>query len=258
MKRRRGQTTLFIILGVLLLLSVVLYVVMNYVLKEKSEQQSKKELETTAENLPIKAFVDSCVTQTAKVALFLFGFVGGGVTPEAYEMSFAYDGRYKIPYLYREGKAVFLTSSFVENTLERYVDSKLQKCTGDFSGFPDAHVIGEKPRTKAQVLENEVFFTVTYPLTVERGEKKSMLGPAFSTHVPLRMKEILLLANEIVALKQQDQDLIHWDYLTEITRKGYNVTAYAEVNSTIVYRLVDNNYELLGEPYVFQFAVKIK
>ena len=58
--------------------------------------------------------------------------------------------------------------------------------------------------------------------------------------------------------KVADPTLIHWDYLTEVTKKNYNVTAYAELQESIIYRIVDEKYELLGEPYIFQFAVKIR
>ncbi len=252
---KAGQTTLFIILGLLILLGVLLY--SFSVLKEKPAETAKKQSVVTAEDQPIKVFVDSCVEQTAKLALFFFGFIGGGLEPPVYEHFFVYNPNYKIPYLYGEGKTQYLTGDFVENTLGRYMDTKLRKCTGGFSAFPGTHISDESPKTKVQLLENEVVFTVAYLVTVERDGKKSQLGPEFSTRIPVRLKEMTETTNHIIEQKQQDQSLIHWDYLTEVSHKNFNVTAYTEVNATIVYRIVDEKHEVTGEPYIFQFAVKI-
>ncbi len=252
---KRGQTTLFTILGILLLLGVLLYMASVYA--PKPEEEVKKQVTVTAEDQPIKSFVDSCVLQTARMALFFFGFVGGDVEPPAYKTFFMYDARYKIPYVYYEGATQYVTIDLVEKTLAQYVDAKLKKCT-IFSGFSGIQVTDAAPRTKVQLLDNEVVFSITYPVHIERDGKKNLVGPEWSARIPLRLKEMTEITNRIVERKHQDPSLIHWDYLTEITTKNYNATAYTEVNSTIVYRLVDEKNELLGEPYIFQFAVRIK
>ncbi len=250
---KTGQTSLFVILGILLLLLVALYGLSFFV--GKPTEQAKQTIGET--NQPLKAFVDSCVEQTAKLALFFFGFIGGDLTPPHYEQYFSYDERYKIPYLYNKGKTVFLTPEVVQNALGKYVDSRLHKCTGTFAPFPGLSITQSPPQTKVLLLENEVTFSVHYPITVTRDGKKSTVGPLFSSRVPLRLKEMTTITNKIIEQKKQDPSLIHWDYLTEITKKNYNITAYAEVDETLIYRVVDEKYTLLGEPYIFQFAVRV-
>ena len=251
--QKKGQTSLFFILGILLLLLVGLYA-LSFLALKPTEQAKQTFTET---NQPLKAFVDSCVEQTAKLALFFFGFVGGDLPSPVYEKFFSYDERYKIPYLYDKGKTVFLNSDFVQNALGKYVDSNVQRCTGTFAPFLGLSITPSPPQTKVFLLDNEVTFSVSYPLTLFRDGKKSVLGPLFSTRVPLRLKEMVQITNKIVEQKKQDPSLIHWDYLTEVTKKNYNATAYAELDETIIYRLVDEKYSLLGEPYIFQFAVRV-
>ncbi|MBI4441350.1 hypothetical protein HY639_04220 [Candidatus Woesearchaeota archaeon] len=255
---KRGQLTLFSILGIMLLLFVALYFFAYVVLKEKPTEQAREQLIETAADQPIKAFVDSCVAQTARMALFFFGFVGGDVEPPAYPTFFSYDTRYKIPYLYELDKAFFLTPDFVQGTLGRYVESKLRKCLGGFTQFAGVQINDKQPKAKVTMLDTEVVFAVTYPVTVLREGKKSLVGPEFSTRVPSRLKDMVRITNDIVAQKQADPTLIHWDYLTEVTNHDYNATAYAEVDQTLIYRLIDTKYDLLGEPYIFQFAVKVQ
>ena len=256
--QKKGQTTLFAILGLTILLVVVLYSASIYLLKEKPSEQVKQSAIEAQQDQPIKAFIDSCVEQTSKLSIFFFGFVGGDLDPAAYSNFFSYDVHYKIPYLYYSGKTHALTQEFVEKTLERYVDTKLKKCISGFEQFKGPQIIDVAPKTKVGLLDNEVTFLVEYPVTVMRDGKKSVIGPSFSTRVPLRLKEITLVSNKIVEQKVADPTLIHWDYLTEVTKKNYNVTAYAELQESIIYRIVDEKYELLGEPYIFQFAVKIR
>jgi len=51
---------------------------------------------------------------------------------------------------------------------------------------------------------------------------------------------------------------IHWDYMTDVSNKNYNITTYTEDDSTIIYRIIDLENEIEKEPYIFQFANKIK
>lgn len=255
---KKGQLSFFALIGLILILAIILYVVVSKFLLETPLQRGQEELAESSIDQPIKVFIESCVTQTSRLGLFFFGFVGGDVTPQAYQNFFSYGARYKIPYLYYGGISTDLTKEFVQTTLAKYVDDNLKKCTGSFVPFPGVNIKDREPKTNVNLLDNEIVFSVNYPITVTRDNKKSVIGPEFTSKTALRLEEMRQITNQIISQKKSDPSLIHWNYLTDVTQKGYNATAYAEVDSTLIYRIVDERYELLGEPYIFQFAVKLK
>ena len=248
----KGQVTFFAVVGLMLVLFVLLYIASSFFLPAAIQKQ----VISSSSHQSLVSFIDSCISQTSKLALFFFGFVGGDVQPPAYPSFFSYDERYKIPYLYQQGKFIVLTSEFAQDVLEKYVDAHLQKCTRGFTSFPQFSITEELPRTKVSILDDEVVFSVFYPVFVVEDKAKLLLDPNYSARIPVVMKEMLQIANHIVELGRSDPLLIHWDYLTDVSSKAYNITTYAERDKTMVYRIVDIEHEVIGEPYILQFAVK--
>ena len=70
--RKKSQITIFIIIGILLLLSVFLmFYYLNYSIQEPIEP------DTNTQNQHIIGFIEGCVDQKAKQSLFYLGFIGG-------------------------------------------------------------------------------------------------------------------------------------------------------------------------------------
>lgn len=148
----------------------------------------------------------------------------------------------------------------IENDiLGTYVASRLKACT---AGFNQVHgfVITEGDITpKVTIDKKSVDFKIDYPIEIAKGDQKTVLRE-FSFRLPSRLYDMVEFSTEIVKREQQDEKIIPWDYMTEFTKRGYNVTAHAEQLHTIVYRVVDTNddYRLYFEPYMFQFANRVR
>jgi len=234
---------------------------------DELEGQAKGDLQTLgSEYANINTFVQTCVDNTAKYALFYLGFIGGDITPDPFSEKsatpyFIYDQYYKIPYFYSEGLRLIPGKNNVKpffiDILETYVNQQLKSCTKKFVSFPNVEVKEEGVKTRIALTDSEAVFNVNYPVYASIAGERKLLGPDYMSRIPVRLDEILGISEAIVTRLEVDDRIIHWDFLTEVSRRDYNITAYTEMEKTLVYRIVDENNDLFNEPYIFQFAVKV-
>jgi len=255
-EKRKGQLSVFIVISVVLVF-LIAFLYNRVVLTEKRVSEITK----TAQQWDVQSIqgmVQGCLDKVATDSVFYFGMVGGrtGYFP----LSLTYDQYYTIPYYFWIGSSFMPAKQEIENDiLGTYVASRLKACTAGFTqvrGF----IIKEGDVTpKVTIDKKSVDFKIDYPIELTKGEQKTVLRE-FSFRLPSRLYDMIEFSNEIVKREEQDDSVIHWDYMTEFTKRGYNVTAHAEQIHTVVYRVVDTdeNFRLYFEPFTFQFANKVK
>lgn len=257
---RRGQITLFVIIGLvaLLVIGTVIYMVARPPPEERARIRAAKNIEEATHFA-----AQQCVDLLAENSVFLFGYVGGSrVDPDPWPDYYVFDEFYRIPYWYFKGQDRTLTKERVASeVLALYVDQRLLGCT-DFAGnFPQHDIRPSVPQTTVEFGREDVIFSTNWPIQVALGGGLVDIEPGHKTKVSGKLGAMLDIAYEIVRREATNDLLIHWDYLTEITDKGdFDVTAYTEGDETIVYRIVDLENKLLAnqEPVVLQFANKVK
>lgn len=263
---KKGQISFYYILGVLLLFSIVLLYFSGGIkfgtLRTRGEAAAT---ESAPGFTAIHKLIETCVDQTAKLAVFYLGFIGGDVLPDPWvaqfpkEPYFTYDTSYKIPYYVYEEKPLMLSDDQIkQDILARYMDTKLQKCTNKFQALPFFTTREEAPSTTVDLSDEEVIFSVHYPVHATKGDTKENIGPDYVSRVRVRLKDILSVARIVTLFAVEDDRLIHWDYMTDVTKLYYNITMYTERDKTLLYRIIDLNNTIDNEPYKYQFGVKIK
>ena len=256
--QKRGQLTVFIILGLVVL---VIAGIFFYLSGSIAPAGTKGALETRVniEQLSPEAYVQHCVDQTASKALFYFGFIGGDVNPDPNPFYFRYDDNYMIPYYYYKGKSLLPSLSAAEQKyLSAYMDTNVRQCL-DWTKMPNVQAEMGDPTTTTTIGTEDVTFSVAFPITISQTGQSRQLEPLYTTRIKVRLQEMLSIAKTIVDKEVEDDLYIHWDYLTEVGKRDYNITAYTEADETIVYRMLDLKNSLYeNKPYVFQWANKIK
>jgi len=260
MIEKRGQITIFIILLFVLGIGVFFLFSLG---KEEVESsvtaEIKKELAVDDRN--IRNFVENCVTKTAKEALFYLGFVGGKLQPDPFEIYYNFDDSFKVPYFYIEGNnniPVPYKESFWTNLIDRYINNNLEMCIDNFESFEGTEVEFGRAISGTEFTESSVIFNVKFPVNIERDFKIVSLEPKYTDEINVRLRDILKFTTIIVEKEVKDDKYIHWDFLTQIGARNYNITAYTEEDNTIIYRIVDLVNKIDDEVYVFQFANKIE
>ncbi len=258
MFEKRGQATIYIVVIAVLVLAV--FIMMYFQGEVKGSFRGATEKELTIEDRNVAAYIQSCLDLTAKNGLFFLGFVGGRLNPDPFGLYYHYDESYKVAYFYIEGKnniPVPYQEAYWTGLLDRYMKNYFEGCIGNFQSFPISVVKG-KFSSKTSFTDESVIFNIQYPVTINRDGKKVELDPKYTATVPVRLREMLFVASTIVEKEVSNDQFIHWDYLTQVTQKQYNITAYTEEEDTIVYRMIDLRNKIDNEPYIMQFANKVR
>ena len=259
MIKKRGQVGIFFIILFVVILGISLILLLN---KEPAEStKAEREKITGIDDSNVRNFVESCVTKTAKEALFYLGFIGGKLKPDPFEIYYSYGDNLKVPYFYLEGNnniPIPYDEDFWESMLDRYMRANFESCVNNFESFKGLTIKHGKTGSDAEFTDREVIFKITFPITIVRDFQENNLDPEYVVKIESRLRDILNITSTIVEKEVKNDRYIHWDYLTEVGNNGYNITAYTEEDNTIIYRIIDLENNIDNEFYIFQFANKIK
>lgn len=249
--KKRGQITLFIIVGLVLILGVIIFFLMRDSASGMDARAAQIKDEDAKE---VYFFIKDCQRDAGQEALFYFGYEGGRTEffPHKYDYS-----DYSVPYYFYEGVSYMPDENELDRMiLSKYMDDNLLKCINNFEGFPGLRVIYENPQTSTKIASKSVVFDTDFEVTVYKGEKEIQVGPDFRFEYQVRLGEILTITKTIIENQLTNELFIHWDYITDKTNDGFQITAYTEKDNTIVYRIIDEKNELYDADYLFQFANK--
>ena len=259
MLKKRGQLTIFFIF--LFIIIIAVFFVASLGKEEvKSTAGTGIKQELSVDDLNIRNFAESCVEKTGKEALFYLGFVGGNLKPDAFALYYSFDDEYKVPYFYIEGQnniPIPYDENYWTGLLDRYIINNLETCINKFESFEGADIEQGKVGSDTEFTDDGVIFNVNFPVTTIREFKSNNLDPQYVDGIKVRLRDILKIATTIVEQEVKNDKYIHWDYLTEVSARNYNITAFTEYNSTIVYRIIDLGNKIDDEVYVFEWANKI-
>ena len=188
-------------------------------------------------------FVTSCLDAVGADSLVVFG-KQGRLEHDAY-----YEPLY-LEYYYKDLVRRVPSVSVVEVELARYVDEHLDKCVKGFAEFPVVNfTFIAAPDTTVTLAENDVRFDLKYSLKFEKKSVRFNLDK-FSVTQKIPLKRYLDMAEHTVSYYHAHKAL-DMNYFIEGDIPG---RAYFH-NSTLIIAVEDSSNQLLGQPYLFGFAV---
>jgi len=182
---KRGQTAIFIIVGIIILVSVGTFFYISKVVREgglESERESALLVPKQVE--PVKTFIEACIDQVSKEGIDLIGLQGGyssipgdvfaGASQNIFSNSLQIFRNLKAPYWYYEKASGVQESQKpskenVEEELNGYLNENLADCVNGISVFePQGYefAIGEVD-AKSTIETNNVGVEVIYPINVK-------------------------------------------------------------------------------------------
>ena len=219
--KKRGQVTLFAVIGFLLLLSLSLgyYALTTRQTGIKAHVQETPVAQTT---LPVKYLVDKCLSLLVKNGVTLLGKKGGYITSRPERLTndmIRLTEKEELAYFYlRNGnnfqqlppKEYLPTIEDMETDLERYVKNEIRYCLDDFEFFATKgiDVRMEKITVKAIIAPKAVTVDLHFPVGVQTGEKMIYVKD-FTATLPVRLGEIRDIAEKIVQETKQYEQQLH-------------------------------------------------
>jgi len=248
---KRGQVTVFIIVGVIILaVAGLTYLLVNLSTEERLISESEKAL--PAEMASVQNYVESCLEQTLEKALIATGKQGGYYVLPEYSSTkahidapfYVYHNVDKMPGIER-----------IEQEVSVYIEDQLLFCLQNFQSFPFM-IEFEYPQVDTNIVEGRVAVELFYPLEINVGEKVVHLD-LFSSSVPSRLLQIYEASTEITNLSLEYGTGICLDCVGDISEKNNLQIDIVEFkDDQIFYVIKDEQVKIFDQPYYFRFASK--
>jgi hypothetical protein len=204
---RRGQITLFVIIGILLLFSVGLFLY----LKNKTTI-FQPEIVVPPELMPMKNYIEGCMRTLAEEGIVTLGQQSGYVripvdierTPSSY-VSVDPFNLVKMPYWYYRGEDRIPSLEYIRDEISRYINDNLLICIDNLSVFRDAYEIETgKLKVTTTLADKSVVVEAHYPLDVKsKQEIKRTKIKKFRVEIPVRLKSVYELASKIMKAENE-------------------------------------------------------
>jgi len=252
---KKSQVTLFIILGIVLVLGISMF----FFIKSQQIVEKREIIEPVIEKVPtqyqpIKLFIESCISKVTVSGLKILGRQGGYINLQDYNIQstsiptggnafnlFPNDPNTAVPYWrYFKSSNTCTTGCScgsempniykdqgepsIEGQLEDYIISQLPICFNNFSVFEkQGFEISQSGEVESDVgiRDNDVQVLVQYPITVKKDETETKMEQFYVTQ-SLKLKKMYELAEGITKAEQNWTYLERWT-LEQISAFGFGL-----------------------------------
>ncbi|MBW2988892.1 hypothetical protein KY358_01090 [Candidatus Woesearchaeota archaeon] len=240
MLNRKGQISIFIIIGMVILLGVISYFYLSRLKAEEIEVPTERLTETPGWAEPVNKFVEECIRTISIRGFEEMGYHGGYIDPDdgwlsgkqisisqkptesdavllsGQNIPIAYWWYLKSPNDCVDCEASSLMPSFpeIEGQMDRYIERELEKCLDDFNILKKQGLSIETGSIKAHttIQENDIGILVDYPIDIAQGDRKTTI-PSFYFKLDLKLREIMELAFlttiDQINMQTQEDILMH-------------------------------------------------
>lgn len=258
---RKSQVTIFIIVGIMLLLGVGLFISTRSSIEgviEEDELSKEIEQQTLVNLESLNNYVESCIQKEAPLPIKLMAYQGGTLSLSDYRLYDEIKYRYLcIPHLgYKYCTPILLNRQDMEKELSEYLKLRLGRCI-DLSIYKDQ---GYKVKqgdldVDVDIATTDVVIKLNYPITITTSDQKKIEIDEFFKRIDLPLGKLYDMAvhiiNEEVKNGFFEQD--GW-----MTRYGAHVTIEKhKPYPDITYRLNRTNPKT-GEQLIFNFGIEGK
>lgn len=206
-KKRGGQLTLFMIIGILILGFGFVAFYFGIALREPQQKISP-------EIAPVYSYVQGCIKLTAREALDRLGTSGGfiyvpesiGKNPNAY-LAMGPGSILKMPYWWHDAISGVPSEEFMRQQLQDYIRKELGLCIDGFKAFHDQFQVYEKGGMDVAVTigDESVQVEVNYPIEVAAGMNRTRAQLAkFSYTANVRLRKAYELAKAIMERENRE------------------------------------------------------
>ncbi len=184
---KRGQVTLFIILGILIISALALTLYFKEEISEAFGFAAKQEsIAVSKEAKKMQGLVKGCLKQTVEKGIITIGKQGGkNAVTRGYS-----DTKFNTNYLYANNRKRFYRLSDLEKELSTFIDRSIGTCM-------QSSKIMTKPKTQAKITKGQVTLTTDWPITVELGKTKETLS-VFKQDVKVNLDSLYSVTNSVL------------------------------------------------------------
>lgn len=248
--QKRGQITLFIILGVV----IVSVVVLGFLFREQIAKTAAIEEAAGVSALPpdleqLREEVSNCASQVGNEAVFVIGQQGGYfVAPEdALRL-----GLFSIAFGVKDNVKVLASEDNLKEEISSYITELLPGCV-DFNSYEGLEILQQKPETGVNFNDENVELIIDYQLSAQKDGNAYNLAEPYEVVLPLRLKKVYETSSKIaddLILGKGDVDA------NKMLAYGLDVDIYNFGESVNIVSVRDKKLDE-GRNYEFIFGVAL-
>lgn len=250
---KRGQVTLFIIIGVLILIIFGLIAYLNATDSKETVDDFTKKVEVPAEVKPVHTFYETCVEEIAKEGILEISLKAG-----YYQLPLlVFNSEYgDVPYFYYSGESLFAGKDNFEEQLSMYINDNLGLCIGNFSAVKGFNISMDSVNSKVNVIGEKIV------VNFEQSAKVNVEGSRYSLEFPsyefdARMKDIYTTSKRLVDGTVKAPKKVNMSLIFKLMEE-YNlrIDTMSNEDDKVVYVIQDPDNKIDDIPHMFLFAVK--
>jgi hypothetical protein len=241
---KRGQSTIFIIIGIVIVLIIALGIVFSSEIADTVGLGERISYPIEIEE--VREVIQECVDVSAEEAVIMFGITGGyyHLPDNVYETDVT------LPYYYFDGNDLMPSLSNIEEELGEYVMFLVGSCVY-LDDVTDFDLDLKEMDAEVSIEEGLVEFSVEYPFDASVEEMLYNVYEPYEYEVNVDLNNVYGVASLIVQHDIENPDEIDLDYLLSL---GLDVSYVSYDDGNFVYILEDNTAFNGESTYVFMFA----
>lgn len=242
--KKRGQLTVFIIAGILLVL--VLALILGI---QKEESPIEQRAPIPFDVVPVNTLVTSCLQDTLRKGVDHIGLRGGYYTDFSVGLQ-----EYDVPYYLALERDITPSKEFIQNQISLYIEEQLDTCL-NFLVFADFSITQGQKTATTLIATDSVITQLDFPLTIQKTGVVHQLT-SFTAEVPIRLGTIYDSIQSYMAEQKKDASAICLSCMSDIMNAAnLHVDIDRVRDDTFMFIVLDNTSNI--EPnrkYRFVFA----
>lgn len=203
----RGQASIFVIIGIILLVAVSL----TFFIRSESQPDDEFIDYTPEDLLPAEKYMRQCLEESAMEALLIVGAQGGYIDmPEYYDNPRYYietiPGGFRTALWDLDGNKVVPDVAVLENEISKYIESNIPQCANEIVTIENVQDVSflNTPSVITSINDDDVSFILEYHLETEF-EKKRTRFEKYGLLIPLKLRKILDTAGYLSSFNTEHQ-----------------------------------------------------
>ena len=237
---KRGQVTVFIILGIVIVASAIIYFSFRDSISQKVGGFSG------ADN--VKKFVDECLLSVSEEVVYAVGNGGGYVFGPEFSLESGFN------YQFLGDKTYFPSLEEIEEEISLYVTVDLISCLGSFERFSNLEIRYGRGEVSTDILNNSVEINLYYPLSVSKGDEVVRYENFEKIVIPVRLGEMYFVMRDLIDGGYYGENGLCVSCMVDVAfdhRFVFDVHSHGEEEIFVLSDLENENVE---EAYSFVFV----
>ena len=254
MMNKRGQITVFVIVGIMILVTVFL---VFYFLGDRIKKQSDVDVVFDESSLePLQDYIGDCIEKNGNEAIEMVLRQGGDISPGFYQI---YHGE-KLSFLCHTdnytacyNRRPFL-DAHIESEINDYMSGKLNECINlDSIKSEGFNVQGWDMNVKTSIGRYNIIVTLDYPVTISKGNTR-ISENRFSKTFNVPLGRIIEAVKDVVEYDSNPNSVPLFNF--DVISYAYRTNGEIEIQIDSVEQSKIYKVKTRDNPHIFQFADK--